>query len=313
MNIQKMYTAVDVHVNGEAFRVMKDVPCKYYYSLEQLNEQFSGELAAEMKLLLNEPRGFIGLNGCIVVPSIHNEVDAAVLFFNHEGSIPLHYGGIVAVITMLLESGYLKKRESNQYKIETLSGIFSVDAYVENDEVVSVSFESKLCYMIGKNLKVGNISYSLIQADKVYAVVEKDTYSPEISIENISKLKKWGEATLQAIQKQSLIKRLILVDSMQKEKNHIKSITFHEDNFIVRSPGFVSTIVSYVHTLFKNDYIADKPFRNESIFNSFITVEKVKKEELGYIFRFESRGFITGMQTFILDPTDPFPTGFLLK
>ncbi|QWG45340.1 proline racemase [Bacillus mycoides] len=313
MNIQKMYTAVDVHVNGEAFRVMKDVPCKYYYSLEQLNEQFSGELAEEMKLLLNEPRGFIGLNGCIVVPSIHNEVDAAVLFFNHEGSIPLHYGGIVAVITMLLESGYLKKRESNQYKIETLSGIFSVDAYVENDEVVSVSFESKLCYMIETNLKIGNISYSLIQADKVYAVVEKDTYSPEISIENISKLKKWGEATLQAIQKQSLIKRLILVDSMQKEKNHIKSITFHEDNFIVRSPGFVSTIVSYVHTLFKNDYIADKPFRNESIFNSFITVEKVKKEELGYIFRFESRGFITGMQTFILDPTDPFPTGFLLK
>ncbi|MFE6138311.1 proline racemase family protein [Bacillus sp. NPDC057893] len=313
MNIQKMYTAVDVHVNGEAFRVMKDVPCKYYYSLEQLNEQFSGELAEEMKLLLNEPRGFIGLNGCVVVPSIHNEVDAAVLFFNHEGSIPLHYGGIVAVITMLLESGYLKKRESNQYKIETLSGIFSVDAYVENDEVISVSFESKLCYMIEENLKVGNISYSLIQADKVYAVVEKGAYSPEIYIENISELKKWGEATLQAIQKQSLIKRLILVDSTQKEKNHIKSITFHEDNFIVRSPGFVSTIVSYVHALFKNDYITDKPFKNESIFNSFITVEKVKKEEQGYIFRFESRGFITGMQTFLLDPTDPFQTGFLLK
>ncbi|EJS76344.1 proline racemase family protein [Bacillus cereus] len=313
MNIQKMYTAVDVHVAGEAFRVIKDVPCKYYYSLEHLNEQFSGELAEEMQLLLNEPRGFIGLNGCIVVPSIHKEVDAAVLFFNHEGSIPLHYGGIVAVITMLLESGYLKKRESNQYKIETLSGIFSVRAHIEHDEVVSVSFESKLCYMVEKDLKIGNIDYSLIQADKVYAVVEKDTYSPEICVENISELKKWGEATLQAIQKHSLIKRLILVDSSQKEANNIKTITFHEDNFIVRSPGFVSTIVSYVHALFKNDFITNKPFKNESIFNSFITVEKVKKEELGYIFRFESRGFITGMQTFLLDPTDPFPTGFLLK
>ncbi|EJS68818.1 proline racemase [Bacillus cereus] len=313
MNIQKMYTAVDVHVAGEAFRVIKDVPCKYYYSLEHLNEQFSGELAEEMQLLLNEPRGFIGLNGCIVVPSIHKEVDAAVLFFNHEGSIPLHYGGIVAVITMLLESGYLKKRESNQYKIETLSGIFSVHAHIEHDEVVSVSFESKLCYMVEKDLKIGNIDYSLIQADKVYAVVEKDTYSPEICVENISELKKWGEATLQAIQKHSLIKRLILVDSSQKEANNIKTITFHEDNVIVRSPGFVSTIVSYVHALFKNDFITNKPFKNESIFNSFITVEKVKKEELGYIFRFESRGFITGMQTFLLDPTDPFPTGFLLK
>ena len=49
--------------------------------------------------------------------------------------------------------------------------------------------------------------------------------------------------------------------SFAKEKNHIKSITFHEDNFIVRSPGFVSTIVSYVHALFKNDYMADKPFK----------------------------------------------------
>ncbi|MCW9132319.1 proline racemase family protein [Bacillus paramycoides] len=313
MNIQKMYTAVDVHVAGEAFRVIKDVPCKYYYSLEQLNEQCSGELAEEMKLLLNEPRGFIGLNGCIVAPSIHTEVDAAVLFFNHEGSIPLHYGGIVAVITMLLESGYLKKRDSNQYKIETLSGIFSVNAYVEHDEVISVSLESKLCYMVEKDLKIDNIRYSLIQADKVYAVVEKDTYSPKICIENISELKKWGEATLQAIQKQSLIKRLILVDPSSKEENHIKTITFHEDNFIVRSPGFVSTIVSYVNALFKNDFITGKPFKNESIFNSFITVEKVKKEELGYIFRFESRGFITGMQTFLLDPTDPFPTGFLLK
>ena len=32
---------------------------------------------------------------------------------------------------------------------------------------------------------------------------------------------------------------------------------------------------------------------------------------MGYIFRFESRGFITGMQTFLLDPTDPFPTDFI--
>ena len=49
--------------------------------------------------------------------------------------------------------------------------------------------------MIEKNLQVENISYSLIQADKVYAVVEKGAYSPEICIENISELK-MGEATL---------------------------------------------------------------------------------------------------------------------
>ena len=132
--------------------------------------------------------------------------------------------------------------------------------------------------MIEKNLQVENISYSLIQADKVYAVVEKDAYSPEIHIENISELKN-GEKVHYKLYKTVVNKRLILVDSSQKEKNHIKSITFHEDSFIVRSPGFVSTIVSYVHALFKNDYTADKPFINESICNSFITVEKVKRKK----------------------------------
>ena len=83
-----------------------------------------------------------------------------------------------------------------------------------------------------------------------------------------------GEKLHSKLYKTVANKRLILVDPSQKEKNHIKSITFHEDSFIVRSPGFVSTIVSYVHALFKNDYTADKPFINESICNSFITVEK---------------------------------------
>ncbi|MCC3289259.1 proline racemase, partial [Bacillus cereus] len=88
-----------------------------------------------------------------------------------------------------------------------LSGIFLVHAYVENEYVISVSFESKLFYLIAENLQVCNVSYSLIQADKVYAGVEKGAYSPEISVENLSELKRWGAATLQAIQKQSLITR----------------------------------------------------------------------------------------------------------
>ncbi len=75
--------------------------------------------------------------------------------------------------------------------------------------------------MIEKNLQVGNISYSLIQADKVYAVVEKDAYSPEIHIENISELKKWGESTLQAIQKQSLIKKAYFSRFFAKKKRTI--------------------------------------------------------------------------------------------
>ena len=71
--------------------------------------------------------------------------------------------------------------------------------------------------MIEKNLQVENISYSLIQADKVYAVVEKGAYSPEICIENISELKN-GEKLHSKLYKTVANKRLILVDPSQKER-----------------------------------------------------------------------------------------------
>jgi proline racemase len=56
-----------------------------------------------------------------------------------------------------------------------------------------------------------------------------------------------------------------------------------------------------------------QPFKNESIFNSFITVQLANQSESGYQYSLTSRGFITGMQTFVLDPTDPLAAGFLLK
>lgn len=317
MNIQQMYSAIDVHVAGEAFRVIKDVPFMYYQSLDHLHEQISCGWIDEIQLLLNEPRGFTGLKGCVVVPSMHKEVDAAVLFFNHEGTIPLHYGGIVAVVTTLLESGQLKQRKSNQYKIETLRGIFSVTANMEKSEVVSVSLESKPCYVVEENLQLstafGNIPYSLIQADQLYAVFEKDEFFKEIRIENISELRRWGKAVLEALPSNLSIKRVVLVDTAQIKENRIKTITFQDNEYIVRSPGFESTMVSYLSYRSKKDVYREKPFINESIFNSFLTLQETNKVENGYTFTFTSRGFITGMQTFVLDPTDPFPVGFLLK
>lgn len=62
--------------------------------------------------------------------------------------------------------------------------------------------------MIEENLQVGNVSYSLIQADKVYAVVEKGAYSPEIRMENISESEKMGRSYTTDYTKQSLIKGL---------------------------------------------------------------------------------------------------------
>ncbi|WP_078410651.1 proline racemase family protein [Priestia abyssalis] len=317
MKIQKIYSTTDVHVAGEAFRIIKDVPFIHYQNLEQLNEQFPHVFAEEINLLLNEPRGFAGLNGCLVVPPISQEADAAVLFFNHEGTVPLHYGGIVAVMTALLECGQLQPRASSEYKVETVSGLISVTAIMEKEEVVSVVLESEPCQLVQTNVTLShphlNTPFSLVQADQLYAVFEKCKISAEIRVEELSELKRWGQTVLHALKPALPVKGAILMDDSHLEEGRMKTVTFREDQYIVRSPGFGSTMACYASLLSKGELHMEPPFINESIFDSSLTVQAVKQTESGYQFTVASRGFITGMQTFVLDPTDPLSAGFLLK
>lgn len=317
MKIQKTYSTTDVHVAGEAFRVIKDVPFIHYQNLEQLNEEFMHVFADEIYLLLNEPRGFAGLNGCLVVPTISEETDAAVIFLNHEGTVPINYGGIVAVITALLECGHLQPRASNEYKIETLRGVISVTAMIENDEVVSVVIESEPCQVVETNIPLthldANTQFSLVQADQLYAVFEKDDIAAEIRVEELSELKRWGQKMHRALASKFPVRGIILMDDSQLEERRIKTITFREDQYIVRSPGFETTKACYTSLLSKGRLYLEPPFINESIFGSTLTVQVAEQTDDGYKFTLKSRGFITGMQMFVLDPTDPLPAGFLLK
>jgi proline racemase len=317
MKIQKIYSTTDVHVAGEAFRVIKDVPFIHYQNLEHLNEQLPEVFAEELNLLLNEPRGFAGLNGCLVFPPVSREADVAVVFLNHEGTVPLHYGGIVAVITTLLECGHFQPKASSEYKIETVSGVISVTAIMERDEVVSVVIESEPCQVVQTNIPLSNphlyTQFSLVQAGQLFAVFEKSDISTEIRVEELTELKRWGQTVLQDLESKFPIKGAILMDDSHLEEGRIKTITFREDQYIVRSPGFESTMACYTNLLSKGGLVSESPFVNESIFNSSLTAQVAEQTESGYKFTLTSRGFITGMQLFVLDPTDPLPAGFLLK
>jgi proline racemase len=211
----------------------------------------------------------------------------------------------------------LQPRASSEYKIETISGLISVTAIMERDEVVSVVIESEACQLIQTNVPLShphlNAQFSLVQVDQLYAVFEKREISAEIRVEELSELKRWGQTVLQTLQPDIPVKGAILMDDSHLEEGRIKTITFREDKYIVRSPGFESTMACYTSLLSKGGLYMEPPFVNESIFDSCLTVQSVKQTESGYQFTLTCRGFITGMQTFVLDPTDPLPAGFLLK
>lgn len=315
MKIEKAYSTIDVHVAGEAFRIIQNVPLIQYQSLKELYEKFPAAFQEEINLLLNEPRGFTGLNGCLVVPPINREADAAVVFFNHEGTVPIHYGGIAAVITALLECGQLKVKATNDYRIETIQGVVPVTINMDKGEVVSVTLESELCHVVNTDIPLSHpqlkTTFSLVQADQLYAIFEKRDFPLNIQLEELAELNRWGQTVLQALE--TPVKGVVLLDDAALEEGRIKTVTFRNDRYIVRSPGFGSTQACFATLLSKGRVSIDSTLVNESIFGSRLQAEALSQKDAGYQFKLTSRGFITGMQTFILDPTDPLAAGFLLK
>ena len=317
MKIQKAYTATDVHVAGEAFRIIKDAPFIHYQSLEQLDEQFFHAYAGEVNLLLNEPRGFAGLNGCLVLPPFNREADAAVVFFNHEQTVTLHYAGAVAVVTALLECGHLSPRESNEYTLETVSGAIKLNAVMKDDEVVSVKLETKPGTVVQSNVSLNDYGlqtqYSLVQADHLYAIFNKKDVPFQLHMDDLAEVQSWGQTVNEALSSNESIQRVALLDDSTIDTGRIKTVTFRRDNYIVRSPGFGTSAASYASLLSSGKLTGEQPLENESIFNSLLTAQCENQSDRGFVFTFTSRGFITGMQTYLLDPTDPLAEGFLIK
>lgn len=295
MKLNKIYSTIDIHVAGEAFRIIHDLSLPRTNSLYQLSEQFPIKFEKEISLLLKEPRGYAGLSGCAVLPPYHQQADAAALFFNHEGEMTVSYSGIVAVITCLLETGKLEVRSSQQYTIETIAGIIQVTAILEEDEVIEVWMAMDDVHVIPNQ-----------QAD--YSIAEGNSYrlalfdsNITIELEKLPQLSNWGKSKATLLDDR--VDGIVLIDS---KSSHIKTMTFNKDGQILRSPGFETTAACFAN--FKKESASEQLFINESIFGSRLQMHHSDKGS-----RLKSRGFITSMQTFVLDPTDPLAKGFLIK
>ncbi|MCJ7842380.1 proline racemase family protein [Lederbergia sp. NSJ-179] len=305
MNVKEIFFTIDTHVEGEAFRIIIHSPIKLNQKGLMENSRLLVEEYKRGKyFLLNEPRGHRGMNGCIVTTS--EVADFALLFLHHDGDVPFKYSGLIATVTALLETGNLEKKHMNQYKIETLNGIYQIEAIVANQSVISVSIESENCILLEQTPE-----YSVVAVDETryYYVFPLPRDIQAIQLEQMTSLQTWGMAVTRQIRTKNVqMDGVILYEPLSGLSNKVRSLTFAKDGSIVRSPGFDSTFAIFTKLAVRKQMDS---LTNESIFSSSLTAHKI----VGTTNRFfvKSRGFITGTHEFIYDPRDPFEEGFLLK
>src|SRR4029077_7603970 len=134
-------TTIDAHAAGEPLRVvtggLEAIPgdtilAKRRYAREHLDHI--------RRALMFEPRGHADMYGCILTAPVTHDGDLGVLFMHNEGYSTMCGHGVIALVTVVLETGMLSPRDA--IRLDTPAGRVTARADFDGSRVHSVTFEN---------------------------------------------------------------------------------------------------------------------------------------------------------------------------
>ncbi|CAG9612005.1 Trans-3-hydroxy-L-proline dehydratase [Bacillus rhizoplanae] len=333
MNISKMYTTIDAHVAGEPLRIItgglpvikgKTQLERRAYCMEHLDHL--------REVLMYEPRGHHGMYGCIITPPASPHADFGVLFMHNEGWSTMCGHGIVAVITVGIETGMFEVTgEEQKFIIDSPAGEVIAYAKYSGNQVESVTFENVPSFVYKKDVPVKIDGYEF-QVDiafggAFYAVVDSKEFGLKVNFKDLSAIQTWGGKIKHYIESQMEVKHpleedlkgiygVIFSDEPNGKDATLRNVTIFSDGQVDRSPCGTGTSARLA-TLVEHGVLQEGgSFVHECITDGQFVGEVLSSTKVGeyeaIIPKVTGQAFITGFHQFVMDPRNPLKQGFLL-
>ncbi|EMR06919.1 hypothetical protein C772_01055 [Bhargavaea cecembensis DSE10] len=298
MEFGKMFSSMDAHVAGEAYRIVTQSPIRFKSSdLKSQSEELANHFKTEKNLLLNEPRGHRGMHG--IIPVASNRADIGLLFFCHEKVSGFKYEGVLAAIGTLLEMGGLARRENGRYTVETTEGVIEVRAVFDGDEVTEISVHNQSA-SVSRSTQAASV---LIDGRRHYLIYPLPPVIPEIDLAHLSVINEWGTAKVaECVRTDPEVSGIALVE--ERPDGGFRSVTFERDGYIRRSPGIDTTLALLALQEKQGGHVR---LSNTSIFGS--TLEAESNDGPASV---RTETYVMGAHQFVLDREDPLAQGFLI-
>ena len=334
MNAKKVFRTVETHTLGQPTRnVVSGFPAipgstmaeKFVYMKEH-EDWFR-------KLLSYEPRGNEYMSCTLITEPCTEGTDVGVLYFETSGWLPMCGHDTIGVSVALIETGLVQVTEPiTTIKLDTAAGVITIEAKVENGSVQEVSFVNAPAFVLKENLTIetkdfGPLTMDVAWGGNLYAILPAASIGIPIEQKNSSRLVDAAQAIARDINAQ--------VDFRHPELQFITEVTHIEfygepkmpgsdiQNCVValpktvdRSPCGTGTSAKSAVLHSKGQLKVGESFVHESIIGSQFKCEIVEETTVAgfpaVIPKVTGNACIAGFATWILDPKDPFPEGFLL-
>ncbi|MER6252832.1 proline racemase family protein [Streptomyces sp. NPDC001584] len=334
MRTRHVYHAVDSHTEGMPTRVITGgVGVVPGATMAEKRLHFIEHMDHVRTLLMYEPRGHSAMSGAILQPPTRPDADYGVLYIEVSGLLPMCGHGTIGVATVLVETGMVPVVEPvTTVRLDTPAGLVSVDVRVEDGAAAAVTLTNVPSFSVGLDLKTevpgfGTITYDLAYGGNFYAFVELDALGLPFDRARGDDLIAAGLAVMDAInagpdrpvhpENPSIagVKHVYLA-APGSDAHHSRHAMAIHPGWFDRSPCGTGTSARMAQLHARGLLELGTDFANESFIGTEFTGRLIGETTVGglpaVVPTVTGRAWITGTAQYFLDPTDPFPGGFLL-
>jgi proline racemase len=329
----RVFSAVDSHTEGMPTRVVTGgVGVIPGGSMFERRQHFLEHLDDLRTLLMYEPRGHGAMSGAILQPPTRPDADWGVLYIEVSGCLPMCGHGTIGVATVLVETGMVAVTEPvTTIRLDTPAGLVVAEVAVQDGRACSVTLTNVPSFSLALDQKVsvpglGEVGYDIAYGGNFYAMVELETLGIPFQRQEKQRLLDAGLAIMAAVNEQAEPVHpenpgirgchhvaLLAPGSDAKRSRHAMAIS---PGWFDRSPCGTGTSARMAQLHARGELALHTDFVNESFIGSTFTGRLVEETTVGglpaVVPTITGRAWITGMGQYLLDPTDPFPAGFLL-
>lgn len=332
MRAVPVVSAVDSHTEGMPTRVVVDgVGAIPGDTMNDKRLHAMAHLDGLRRFLVNEPRGHAAMSGAILLPPTRPDADVGVLFLEVSGWLPMCGHGSIGVATVLVETGRVAVTEPmTTIRLDTPAGLVTARVAVTDGAATAVTIENVPSFPERLDAVVdvpghGEVPYSLAFGGNHYAIVELAAVGLPFDRAAQQPIAAAGLAIMRAINGSSPPSHPTIVGA--DVCHHVLflaagSTTLHTRHAMAIHPGWfdrspcgTGTSARLAEQWGRGALDLGTDIVNESFIGSRFIGRLLRTTTVGdvraVVPSITGRAWITGTSQYRLDPTDPFPEGFV--
>ena len=327
----KTFFCIDAHTCGNPVRVVAGGgPFLQGNNMMEKRLHFLREYDWIRKGLMFEPRGHDMMSGSILYPPHDEQNDAAVLFIETSGCLPMCGHGTIGTVTIAIEEGLITPKVPGKLRLETPAGLVLIEYKQHGKKVKSVKLTNVKSFLYAEDLEVECPDLGLLKVDvayggNFYAIVDPQKNFPGLENYKANQLIAWSRVCRERLNEN--------YSFIHPENAHIKGLShilwtgktissnatarnavFYGDKAIDRSPCGTGTSARMAQWYAKGKLKIGDEFIHESIIGSQF-IGRIEEESSidgkpAIVPSIEGWAIVYGYNNIKIDDDDPYAHGF---